>query len=81
MVTLLIYLSSYVTWEKSIVYLGWMLERKQASLHVHEQAEFGSTLTKTMNQNNSLGAIPMPSAIFEQFREWNLNRSRLQLSK
>ncbi len=30
MVTRLIYLSSYVIWERSIVYLGWTLERKLA---------------------------------------------------
>ncbi len=44
-------------WERSIVYLGWMLDKKLVSLHVHGQAAFGSTLINTMNQNNCLGAI------------------------
>ncbi len=35
----------------------------------------------TMNLNNCLGIVAMLYAIFEQFRELNLNRSRLQLSK
>ncbi len=30
---------------------------------MHEQAEFGSTLTNTMNQNNSLGVTAMLSAV------------------
>ncbi len=51
-----------------IVYLRWMLEKKQASLDVHEQAGFGLMLINTMNQNNCLGAIAMLYAIFEQFR-------------
>ncbi len=72
MVTCLIYLSSFMTWERSIVYLGWTLERRLVSLHVHEQAGFGSTLINTMN--NCLGAIAMLYAIFEQFRELNLNK-------
>ncbi len=78
--TCLNYLSSFVTWEILIAYLGWMLERKQVSLHVHEQAEFGSMQMKMMNQNNCLGVAAMLYAIFEQFRELNLNHSRLQLS-
>ncbi len=51
------------------------------SLHVHEQAEFDSMQMSMMNQNSCLGVIAMLSAIFEQSRELNLNRSRLQLSK
>ncbi len=75
------YLSSFATWDTLIVFLGWMLERKKASLHVHEQAEFGLMQMNTMNQSNCLGVVAMLYAIFEQFRELNLNRSRLQLSK
>ncbi len=52
---------------------GWTLERKQSSLHVHEQAGFGSMLINRMNQNNCLGAIAMLYVIFDQFRELNLN--------
>ncbi len=47
MVTLLIYLSSFVTWEISIVYLGRMLDQWLASLHVHEQAYFGLMLIRS----------------------------------
>ncbi len=67
--------------ETLIAFLDWMLERKQASLHKHEQAEFGSMQTNTMNQDNCLGVVAMLSAILEQFGELNLNHSRLQLSK
>ncbi len=57
MITCLIYLSSFVTWERSIVYLCWMLEQRLVSLHVHERARFSSMLINTMNQNNCLGVI------------------------
>ncbi len=64
-----------------IAYLGWMPEQKLVSLQVYEQAKFGSMLMNTMNQNNCLGVVVMLSAILEQFRGLNLNRSRLQLLK
>ncbi len=38
---------------------GLELVKKQASLHVHEQAGFGLMLINMMNQNNCLGAITM----------------------
>ncbi len=55
--------------------------KKLVSLHVHDQAGFGSTQINTMNQNNCLGIVAILSANFEQFKEFNLNRSRLQLLK
>ncbi len=64
-----------------IAYLGWMPEQKLVSLQVYEQGKFGSMLMNTMNQNNCLGVVVMLSAILEQFRGLNLNRSRLQLLK
>ncbi len=73
MVTLLIYLSLFVTWEKLFVNLGWMLEKLKASLHVHEKADFSLRLINLKNQNSCLGVTAMLSADFEQFREFNLN--------
>ncbi len=67
--------------ETSIAYLGWMLEKKPVSSHVHEQAESGLIQTSMVNQNSCLGVVVMLYAIFEQFRGLNLNRSRPQLSK
>ncbi len=79
MVTLLTNLCSFVTLEKSIVYLGWMLDLWLASIHVYELADFGLMLINAKNQNSCLGVTAMLSAIFEQFRVLNLNSSRLQL--
>ncbi len=59
------YLSSFVTWETSIAYLDWMLEKKPVLLHVHEQAEFGSMQMSMVNQNICPGAVAMLSANFE----------------
>ncbi len=66
--TLLNYLSSFVTWETSIPYLGWMLEKRLVSSHVHVQAESGLMQTSMVNQNSCLGVVVMLYAIFEQFR-------------
>ncbi len=57
--THLYYLSSFVTWETLIAFLGWMLERRQVSLHVLEQAGYGSMQTNKMNLNNCLGVVAM----------------------
>ncbi len=65
----------------SNIIVGWMLEKKPVSSHVHGQAEFGLMQMRMVNQNNCLGVVVMLYATFKQFRGLNLNRSRPQLSK
>ncbi len=60
------YLSSFMIWETLIAYLGWMLEKKPISSHVHEQSESGSTQMSMVNQNSRLGVAVILSAIFKQ---------------
>ncbi len=79
--TLLNYLSSLVTWETSIAYLGWRLEKRPVSSHVDKLAESGLMQMSMVNQNSCLGVAVMIYAIFEQFGGLNLTRSRPQLSK
>ncbi len=73
MATLINYLSLFVTWVTSIAYLGWMLEKRPVSSHVHDQAESGLMQMSIVNQNSCLGIVVMLYAIFEQFKGLNLN--------
>ncbi len=63
--TFKLHISSFVTWETSIAYLGWMLEKRTVSSHVHEQAESGLMQMSMVNQNNCLGIVVLLYAIFE----------------
>ncbi len=49
----------FATWETLVAFLGWMLERRQVSLHMHKWAEFGSMQMNMMNPNNCLGVVTM----------------------